>query len=229
MDQDGDGQSTAEERDRFQRELPAPYGIQPWTKANHPDLGEVEVGGSNSKFTRQNPPPELLEDEIRKNVLWAVRKMEWMPLARVAQTRVEKVAGQENIYEVSAWFVNEGRLPTALERAKEIHIVTEDYAEIRVPEGMSLVDESGNPLRGSRGFGRGGGRRPGGMGGPAQAAPTSNRVNMGWLDGSMGKAYKPMRMVSWRVKVEDADSRTITVAIGSTRGGVHRVEVDLPR
>ncbi len=231
VDLDGDGQSTAEERDRFQRELPAPYGIQPWTKANHPDLGEVEVGGANSKFTRQNPPPSMLEDEIRKNVLWAVRKMEWLPLARVSQTRVEKVAGQENIYEVSAWFANEGRLPTALERAKEIHIVSEDYAEIRVPEGMSLVDESGNPLR-SRGFGRGGGRGfggMGGMGGQAQAAPTSNRVNMGWLDGSMDKGYKLMRMVSWRVKVEDAESRTITVAIGSTRGGVHRVDVDLPR
>jgi len=235
VDLDGDGQSTAEERERFSRELPAPFGYQDWTPAQHPTLGEVEVGGTQSKFVRQNPPPAMLEEEIRKNVLWAVRKMEWMALVRVAETKVERVADQEDVFKVTGYFTNEGRLPTALERAKEIHIVREDFAEIQVPEGMGLVDAEGNPLRGAgRGGGRGGGGGGGmmGMGGGGQqppAAPTTNRVNMGWLDGSMGIGYQPMRAVTWYVKVNDARDRTVTVGIGSTRGGVHRVEIELPR
>ncbi len=196
-DLDGDGQSTSEERERFIASLPAPYTNQPWTKATHPTLGEVEVGGNNSKFPSQNPPPSLLVEEIHKNVLWAVRKMEWMPLMRVAETKVEKVAGQEGVYKVTASFVNEGRLPTALEMAKTIHIVQEDYAEITLPEGMGLVDAQGQPLR-RGGFGGRGGR--GGMG-----------------------------MMGMRGEPQGARNRTLTVTGGSTRGGVHRVEVTLPR
>ncbi len=234
-DFDGDGEVTAEERQRLIDESPFPISDQPWTKVQHPDLGEVEVGGSSGKFIRSNPPPRLLEDEILKNVLWAVRKMEWMPLARVSGTEIRKVEDLDDIFQVTARFVNEGRLPTALERAKEIHIVREDYAELRLPAGMSLVDEAGNPRRPSMG-GRGrSGRMMGMMGmmgsGGEQDAPreTVNRVNMGWLDGSMMLDYAPMREVTWYVKVGDARDRTITVGIGSTRGGEHFMEIELPR
>lgn len=227
-DYDEDGRTSEEERYRHANEYVPPFNVQPWTRVSHPDLGEVEVGGLNPKFFRQNPPPPLLEDEIKKNVLWAVRKMEWMPLARVAEAKVEKVPGLEDVFKVTGFFVNLGRLPTALERAKEIHIVREDYAEIRLPEGMILVDEKGNPRRPSFGGGRG---RGGGMG-FGGTPPTSggvNRVNMGWLDGSMMKEYKPMRMVTWYVKVGGAGDHKVTVGIGSTRGGEHFVEVKLPR
>ncbi len=225
-DYDGDGRTSQEERYQHANEYPAPYNIQPWTVTNHPQLGEVEVGGMNPKFFSQNPPPQLLEDEIRKNVLWAVKKMEWMPLARVAETKVERVEGLQDVYRVTGWFRNEGRLPTALERAKEIHLVREDYAEIRLPEGMTLVDEKGNRRVPSfvGGRGRGRGFRP-----QAQTDGTVNRVNMGWLEGSMMKDYVPMRKVTWYAKVEGAGKRTITVGIGSTRGGVHSVKIELPR
>ncbi len=236
VDTDGDGRSTSEEQAAWRASLPAPYCDQPWTPARHPTLGRVEVGGTNGKFTRQNPPPSMLIDEIHKNVLWAVRKMEWMPLARVAETRVERVPELADVYRVTAWFVNEGRLPTALEQAKLIHIVSEDYAEIRLPEGMSLVDEAGNPRRGSFGRGGRGGGMPGmmgmgrpGAGGPGAGGPTVNRIQMGWLDGSMDQEYAPMRRVIWYVKADGAQERTITVGIGSTRGGEHFVDLELPR
>ncbi|MCK4772794.1 MAG: hypothetical protein KAT18_07720, partial [Candidatus Latescibacteria bacterium] len=134
--------------------------------------------------------------------------------------------GLQDVYRVTGWFRNEGRLPTALERAKEIHLVREDYAEIRLPEGMTLVDEKGNRRVPSfvGGRGRGRGFRP-----QAQTDGTVNRVNMGWLEGSMMKDYVPMRKVTWYAKVEGAGKRTITVGIGSTRGGVHSVKIELPR
>ena len=73
-----------------------------------------------------------------------------------------------------------------------------------------------------------GGMRPGAAGG-APAAVTTNRVSMGWLDGSMTKGFAPMRMVRWYVKVDDTRELTVTVGISSTRGGEHSVEVELPR
>ncbi|MFC1628670.1 hypothetical protein ACFL3H_06105, partial [Gemmatimonadota bacterium] len=83
---------------------------------------------------------------------------------------------------------------------------------------------------GGRGRGGGGGMM-GGQGGAAQDTPREivNRVNMGWLDGSMMRDYAPMREVTWFVKIGDAQALTITVGIGSTRGGVHSMEIDLPR
>ena len=148
---------------------------------------------------------------------------------RVAGTKVEKVAGQEGLFKVTASFINEGRLPTALEIAKTIHIVQEDFAEISVPEGMGLVDAEGQPLR-RGGFGGRGGRGGMGMMGrmeqPQGAPPAvrSNRVEMGWLDGSLELDYQPARRVTWYVKVEGSPRiRTLTVTGGSTRGGVHRV------
>ena len=63
----------------------------------------------------------------------------------------------------------------------------------------------------------------------SQGGTTTNRVNMGWLEGSMMKDYVPMRAVSWYVKAGGAGERTIRVAIGSTRGGIHSVEIELPR
>jgi len=230
-DYDGDGVSTSEEQRRLIDESPFPICDQEWTKVQHPDLGEVEVGGASGKFIRSNPPPRLLEAEIEKNVRWAVKKMEWMPLARVASTAVKKVEGQDDVFQVTARFVNEGRLPTALMRAREIHIVREDYAEIRLPAGMSLVDADGSPWRPSGGRGRSRGRRMSMMGGGGEDTPqpTTSQVNMGWLDGSMMKDYAPMREMTWYVKVGDTRERRITVGIGSTRGGVHFVETELPR
>lgn len=227
VDLDGDGTSTQEERNSWVDGLPAPFNIQPWTKVQHPELGEVEVGGSNPKFNRQNPPPSMLEAELMPNVLWAVKKMEWMPLARVSGTHVEKVEGLEDVYKVTGFFCNTGRLPTALEQAKLIHIVREDYAEITLPEGISIVNEDGTARRPSFGGGRGRGR--GGFAPQSQGGMTTNRVNMGWLEGSMMKDYVPMRAVSWYVKAGGTGERTIRVAIGSTRGGVHSVEIELPR
>jgi len=68
-----------------------------------------------------------------------------------------------------------------------------------------------------------------GGGGEDTPQPTTSQVNVGWLDGSMMKDYAPMREMTWYVKVGDTRERRITVGIGSTRGGVHFVETELPR
>jgi len=41
-------------------------GFREWEPFEHPDLGEVEIGGFRPKFFSQNCPPHLLEEWIRK-------------------------------------------------------------------------------------------------------------------------------------------------------------------
>ena len=41
--------------------------FQPWTKLEHPQLGEVEIGGMDFKFTMQNCPPAYLQREVGKD------------------------------------------------------------------------------------------------------------------------------------------------------------------
>ena len=69
-DYDGDGRVTDLESLRYiDEELGGRY-FKPWTKFNHPTLGEVEIGGFNPKFWRQNPPVELLEEWAKKEALF---------------------------------------------------------------------------------------------------------------------------------------------------------------
>ena len=53
------------------KELSA-QGFVPWYEFNHPQLGPVEIGGWNSKFTLVNPPPQYLEAECHKNCLFTL-------------------------------------------------------------------------------------------------------------------------------------------------------------
>lgn len=51
----------------FLQDLMLSRYIQDWTPFEHPQLGQVEIGGVDNKWCLQNPPPELLEAEIAKN------------------------------------------------------------------------------------------------------------------------------------------------------------------
>ena len=66
-DYDGDGSTNEWDRLQYNDKELSISRFQEWTKVNHPKYGEVEVGGWDGKFYRQNPPPELLEE-------WAIKE-----------------------------------------------------------------------------------------------------------------------------------------------------------
>jgi hypothetical protein len=143
-DYDGDGQVTDLEALRYiDEELGGRY-FKPWTKFNHPTLGEVEIGGFNPKFWRQNPPVELLEEWARKEALFNIFLAESLPQVKVVSAAVKPVKKQADTYEITAVFTNEGFLPTALEMAERVKIVRPDAALIKLPAGCELA---GSPSR----------------------------------------------------------------------------------
>ena len=138
-DYDSDGQITDAENLRYiDEELGGRY-FKPWTKFVHPSLGEVEIGGFNPKFWRQNPPVELLEEWIKKEALFNLFLAQSLPQVKVVSAALKPVKKEADTFEIVAVFANEGYLPTALKMADRVKIVRPDAVSVRLPAGVELV------------------------------------------------------------------------------------------
>ena len=99
----------------------ADSGFEPWTKWNHPQLGEVEIGGLNLKFTEQNCPVAFLKQEVEKTTRFCLRYARALPQLSIEKTEVRWLA--EDLAEVSTVIGNNGYLPTYLtEEARSLQI-----------------------------------------------------------------------------------------------------------
>lgn len=85
-------------------------GFLPWTPFRHPQLGEVEIGGVNSKFVEQNPPCKFLEEEISKHARFMLREVKALPRVAFESLKSEKLA--DGLYRVEAVVGNLGFMPT---------------------------------------------------------------------------------------------------------------------
>ena len=138
-DYDGDGRVTDLESLRYiDEELGGRY-FKPWAKFNHPTLGEVEIGGFNPKFWRQNPPVEILEEWAKKEALFNLFLAQSLPQVKIVSAGAKAVKKEADTFEITTIFTNEGFLPTALEMADRVKIVRPDAAVIRLPAGAELV------------------------------------------------------------------------------------------
>ena len=137
-DYDGDGQVSPLERLRFiDEELGGRYFI-PWHKFNHPQLGEVEIGGFNPKFWSQNPPPELLEEWAKKEALFNIFLWKSLPRVKIAGGALKPVKKAKDTYELTVSLVNEGYLPTALKMADRVKMVRPDNVSVGLPAGIEF-------------------------------------------------------------------------------------------
>jgi hypothetical protein len=91
------------------REL-AGKGFVNWKKYDHPQYGEVEIGGWNSNFFNQNPPPKFAEAEWKKNCLFELKHAEMLPLLKIANLEVESLG--DRLFRIKAAIENDGYLPT---------------------------------------------------------------------------------------------------------------------
>jgi len=90
----------------------------------------VEIGGFNPKFFSQNPPVEFLEEWARKQAMFNLLLAGSLPRARVRSAEARPLTAEPGVFEVTAVLTNEGFLPTALEMARRVKIVSPDRAEL---------------------------------------------------------------------------------------------------
>ncbi|MDH5474273.1 MAG: M14 family metallopeptidase [Cyclobacteriaceae bacterium] len=121
-DYDGDGNITEHDKLTWNDKNIKGEGFINWKTYEHPDLGTVEIGGWNRKFTFQNPPVKYLKSEIEKYVEWMLWLAETSPLLTINTTEVTTVE-KNKVVILAAEIQNSGYLPTNItQRAIEANL-----------------------------------------------------------------------------------------------------------
>ncbi len=113
-------------------------GFVNWHCFEHPELGEVEIGGWLPKTVRQNAPGKLLPEECSKNLLFSLAHASTLP--KLALPKAEVAAVAENTYRVTAVVENIGYLPTSGSvKAEQNGVADPVKVEVILPEGGKLL------------------------------------------------------------------------------------------
>ena len=150
-DMDGDGRVSDEEMLQWiDIELTGGGWINPH-KVDHPDLGEIWIGGSPKKHIRRTPPARYIEQEAYKNAQFVMYCASQFPKVEVAEITVRPAA--DSLYWIEAAVKNDRVYPTASDRAQQLKLVEQDkimlkssnnVSMIEVPKGSAATDPS-NP------------------------------------------------------------------------------------
>jgi len=122
---------------RWSDEKLAGKGYIDWYPFDHPQLGQVELGGWDAMYAWSNPPPEFLEQEIARFPNWLVWHLLISPRLEI-HTANARCLG-DRTYRVLFVVHNTGWLPTYVtQNALEKKLVRDCICEIELPEGATL-------------------------------------------------------------------------------------------
>jgi Zinc carboxypeptidase len=117
-DSDGDGEIDELDHHAYNDSAFGGAYFSDWTPFDHPQLGQVEIGGWHQKYWGQNPPGELLLKEVQAQVPWILHVAARTPLLSVADPVVESLG--DGRFSIRVAVHNEGNLATHLtERGHE--------------------------------------------------------------------------------------------------------------
>lgn len=109
-------------------------GFAMWNTFNHPDLGAVEIGGWDLKWTRHNPPRHYFLPELSSNVPFILELMGTLPRVIVDDVKIDKL--DESTVRVKAVIKNDGYLPSYVtEKALEIGMAKPVRAWLEIEQG----------------------------------------------------------------------------------------------
>jgi murein tripeptide amidase MpaA len=112
-------------------------GYVDWYPFEHPQLGQVELGGWNRMYAFRNPPPAFLEKEIAPFAEWLVWHLLISPRLEVYESGVKSLG--EGAYRVQVVVQNTGWLPSYVtKKALEKKVVRGLVCEIELPDGATL-------------------------------------------------------------------------------------------
>jgi len=116
----------------------APGGLVEWYPYDHPQLGQVELGGWDTLFTWDNPPPGLLEAEIAPHADFALAFAALAPRLRWREVKLTHLA--DDAWQLVAVVENTGFLPTHVSsQARKMKAVQPVRVELELSAGAALV------------------------------------------------------------------------------------------
>ena len=117
----------------------APQYWMDWQLFNHPQFGEVEIGGFNSKYTMQNPPENFLLQECEEMTNFMIRFAKAMPHLSVDQIIARKESS--GVYKITAIVGNLGYLPTNL---------SDEAVKLKVNHPVMVTLNGAEPISGKK-------------------------------------------------------------------------------
>jgi len=100
----------------------------PWREFEHPTYGTIEIGGEKKEWGRL-PPSFLLEEELHRNMAFTLYHADMMPLLKISQVNVEKLA--DNLYKIWVTIENQRLIPTRTAQDVANHISSPDIVSIQ--------------------------------------------------------------------------------------------------
>lgn len=178
-------------------------GYVDWYAFEHPQLGDIELGGWDRLYCWTNPPPELLEREIAPHADFAIFHALISPKLELHSLYHEPIG--ESKHYIRLVLVNTGWLPTHIsEKARQRKAVRPIEVELSLPEGARIVGGERIVEAGQLG-GRNLKRNP--LGWRADDS-TTDRVKVEWV-------------------IEAPEAGTVGIVARHQRAGVVRAEVVL--
>lgn len=145
---------TREDLEHLARSLQAigAAAVEPWRPLQHPQLGDVEVGGFDPRFSVWNPPPgPLVEALCRGHSAVFHRLLSLLPRLQV-HTRREALGG-DDVFLVELTIENHGGLSTVgpevaklLPHNEPVAVVVEDQARVRGAAKLAVGHLGGTQL-----------------------------------------------------------------------------------
>ncbi len=136
-DMDGDGRVSDEEMIQWiDIELTGEGWIIPH-KVDHPDLGEIWIGGTPKKHIRRTPPARYIEQEAFKNAQFVMYCASQFPKVTVSEITVRPAA--DSLYWIEAEVKNDRLYPSASDRAKQLKLVAQDKITLKTSNNISMI------------------------------------------------------------------------------------------
>lgn len=179
------------------------HGFRPWTKFDHPQLGEIEVGGMVYIWSYRNPPGKLLEEICHNNVLFNLRHAAAAPQIAIDDVTVEALGA--DLHRVTAVVSNHGYLPTNLSDVAVKNGVAKPVTVGLQCDGAELVMNPADVKLGN----------------------LAGRNERRYAYSNWGQQWSPVtKKTEWLVKATGPDA-TVTVEAISEKGGACRTTAKL--
>ncbi|MEE4116709.1 MAG: M14 family metallopeptidase [Marinilabiliaceae bacterium] len=148
-DTDNDGRVSDEE---YMKWIDLDLGGEGWInphKVEHPDLGEIWIGGSAKKHMQRTPPSRYIEMEAEKNARFVLYCVSQFPEVEIDDIAIKPVT--DNIYQVDVYVKNDRVYPTASDRSVQLDRYTPDKLIITPSDNVTLIETSGKNAAGTSG------------------------------------------------------------------------------
>ena len=146
-DVDGDGRVSDEE---YLQWIDLDLNGEGWVmphKYNHPDLGEIWIGGTRKKHTQRTPPARYIEMEAFKNAQFVLYCASQFPKVEIDELTVTPATN--DLYWIEVAVKNDRVYPTSSDRSVQLKRAVKDkitlkssnnISLVKLPEGKTMVD-----------------------------------------------------------------------------------------